>query len=355
VFDVAFSVLEDSREVDWRAPEFGSLWQHFESFIIHGFQGAFMGRATSFRISVIKAQFCKILLAQILDDIVRKNVLSFRSQWDVASLAKVIDYLGLPDEDDPEFWDSYVDGVHVGVKSRVKALKKVDTIARDGPLSIFCRLGHLAASNIPYHLFGLERKDIMKVLEIQDNLRMAQRLPLNGASDTVWEDLDQLRVQVLDIYDATSGGIGDIGNAGEEGELLLCLLRRIDDVRNLRVTHSEGPRNSGHAEERPSSAVPQVEVNAGSSSSTLTTETSEGEYGFEGVTYILIPRASINLQPESDSHTISSSQSIVQSRPRRPIGSGSPVTGQRPQFVPSGPRRNALITLANPIISLLPQ
>jgi len=77
VLDVAFSVLEDSREVDWRAPEFGSLWQHFESFITNGFQGAFLGRATSFRISVIKAQFCKILLARFWDDIICKNVLSF--------------------------------------------------------------------------------------------------------------------------------------------------------------------------------------------------------------------------------------------------------------------------------------
>jgi hypothetical protein len=68
VLDVAFSVLENSREVDWRAPEFGSLWQHFESFITHGFEGAFMGRAASFRIGIIKARFCKVLLAQFWDD-----------------------------------------------------------------------------------------------------------------------------------------------------------------------------------------------------------------------------------------------------------------------------------------------
>jgi hypothetical protein len=37
VLDLAFSVLEDSRKVDWRAPEFGSLLQHFESFITHYF------------------------------------------------------------------------------------------------------------------------------------------------------------------------------------------------------------------------------------------------------------------------------------------------------------------------------
>jgi hypothetical protein len=38
VLDIAFSVLEGSQEVDWRAPEFGSLLNHFESFITHCFQ-----------------------------------------------------------------------------------------------------------------------------------------------------------------------------------------------------------------------------------------------------------------------------------------------------------------------------
>ena len=38
VLDLTFSVLEDSQEVDWRAPEFGSLSNRFESFITHCFQ-----------------------------------------------------------------------------------------------------------------------------------------------------------------------------------------------------------------------------------------------------------------------------------------------------------------------------
>jgi hypothetical protein len=72
----------------------------------------------------------------------------------------------------------------------------VNIITSDGPLSIFCQLGHLATSTIPSHHSGLERKDIEKVLELQDKLMVDQRLPLNGASDTVWEDLDRLREQV---------------------------------------------------------------------------------------------------------------------------------------------------------------
>jgi hypothetical protein len=193
MLDVAFSVLENSREVDWRAPEFGSLWQHFESFITHGFEDAFMGRAAIFRIGIIKAWFCKVLLAQFWRD-TRKNVLSFRSQWDVASLAKLIYYLNLRRENryDAEFWNSYFNGGHIGAEFTDKALKMVKTITSDGPLLIFCQLGHLATSTIPSHHSGLERKDIVKVLELQDKLMADQRMPLNRASESVWEDLDRL-------------------------------------------------------------------------------------------------------------------------------------------------------------------
>lgn len=281
VLDIAFSVLEDSRKVDWRAPEFGSLWQHFESFITHSFESAFMSRATSFRIGIIKARFCKILLAQFWDDTIRKKVLSFRSQWNVASLAKLIHHLGLRHEtrEDAEFWKAYFNGGHIGAEFTAKALKMVKIVSSDGPLSIFCQLGHLVTSTIPSHHSGLKRKDIEKVLELQDKLMADQQLPLNGASDSVWGDLNRLREQVKDLCGATSGGTVDTGNAddaGGEGELLQPLLRRIDDVRDFRVTRSEGPSHSVHAEERPSAVSQRVEVHGGSSSRTQITETSGG-------------------------------------------------------------------------------
>jgi hypothetical protein len=259
VLDIAFSVLEDSQEVDWRAPEFGSLWQHFESFITRGFPGAFMGRAASFRIIIINFRFCKILLTQFRDDIIRTKVLSFQSQWDVASLAKLIYYLGLRHED-REFWKSYFNGGPIGEELTTKAHKMVNIITGDGPLSIFCRLGHLATSIIPYHHSGLGGKDIAKVLKLQDKLKVDERLPLDGASETVWEDLDRLREQVNDLCDATSGGtggtggtgnagdegnaddegnIGDTGNAGDERESLQRLLLNINYVYNLRTTRSD--------------------------------------------------------------------------------------------------------------------
>ena len=367
VLDVAFSVLEDSWKVDWHAPEFGSLWQHFETFITHGFQGAFMGRAASFRVGVINARFCKVLLAQFWDDTIRKNVLSFRSQWDVAFLAKLIYYLGLRHEHrgDAEFWNSRFNGGRIGAEFTDKALKMAKMITSDGPLLIFCQLGDLATSTLPSHHSGLERKDIEKVLELQDRLKMGQRPPLKDASVTVWEDLDRLQKQVEDLCDAATGGTGDTGNldnagdggnvddegnTGEERELLQSLLQRIYDVRNLRI-----------------------EANGGSSSGTPTTETSESEHVFERATCQLIPRTSINLYPESDSHTLSSSQSTIQGtlytgtirttdksldfRPKGSISSGPPqaAAGQDPESVPSGLRSDATIVLPNPKISLPPQ
>ena len=279
VLSVAFSVLEDSQKVDWRAPEFGSLWQQFESFVAHGFQGAFMGRATSFRFGLIKARFCKVLLSQFRDDFIQKNVLSFRSQWDVASLAKLIYYLGLQDKDDPEFWNSYFNGGHIGKEVTEKAHEMIDIVASDGPLSIFCQLGHLATSTISSHNSDLDRKDIEKVLELQDKLMDDQQMPLNQASDTFWEDFDQLREQVEGLCGATSGGTGG------EGGSLDPLLQRINKVHNHRP---EGPGlRTGHADEQPSadSDSPRVEVIGGSPSNTLTTETSEGE--FESAAYLL--------------------------------------------------------------------
>ena len=340
--------------MDWRAVEFGSLWQHFESFITHDFEGAFMGRAASFRIGIIKARFCKVLLAQFWDDAIRKKVLSFPSQWDIVSLTKLISYLGLRHEDDSEFWNSYFNKGHIEEEFTDKAVKMVDIITSDGPLSMFCRLGYLASSTISSYHSDLGRKDIEKVFELQDKLMVDQRPPLNGASNLVWEDLDRLREMVDGLCGATSGGTGCIGKVDEEGELLQCLLRRIDNVRNLRVTRSGGPSHSGHAEERPSAVSQRVEVNRGQSSSMPTSETTGGEHRFEGATYLLIPRASINLQPESDSYPLSSSQSIVQStlhagtidtssilRPREPIGSGSLDARQNPQSVTSEPGRTA--------------
>ena len=288
VLDVAFLALEGSQQVDWRAPEFGSLWQQFESFITHGFQGAFMSRAASFRFGVIKARFCKALLSQFCDDITRTKVLSFRSQWDVASLARLIHYLGLQDEDcdDANFWNFYFNGGHIGAEFTSRAVKMVKAITSDGRLLIFCQLGHLAASTIPYCQSGLERKDIEKVFDFQEKLIVEQQSTSKDVSDRVWRALNQLKGQVEGLTGAISGGTGNTGNAGEKGELLQSLLHKIDDP------GLKPPQRDGRG---PSSSTP----------------TSEGECESECTTYFLIRRASINLHPASDSYALSSPQSSL--------------------------------------------
>jgi hypothetical protein len=308
VLDLAFSVLEDSREVDWRAPEFGSLSQHFDSFAMHCFKGAFMGRATSFRVSMIKARFCDALLAQFRNDLEREGTVSFRSQWDVASLARLIYTLGLRDEEDIEFWNSYIDGGHIGVEFTAKALKMIDIATRDGPLLIFCQLGHLAASATPLHQSGLDLKDIKKLWTLQKKVVKNTRLPLSHASNEVWDGLDQLREKLRDLCGKYTG---------KDGKNLRRLHRKIEDVLNLRSSgadggpgqgepaEEQGPNTSTDVNSTPSSGSHGHRFSFASESTTVTggpstgTPTGEGEDGFGRATSsLLIPRASIDLRPE---------------------------------------------------------
>jgi hypothetical protein len=312
ILDIAFSVLEDSQEVDWRAPEFGSVAQQFESFIAHCFQGAFMGRVTSFRVGVIKVRFCKALLDQFSNDIKREGAVSFRSQWDVASLARLISTLGLRDKENPEFWNSYVNGGDIGTEFTTKTLEMIDIAARDGPLLIFCLLGQLVASAVPLDLSGLEFEDIEKVRELQVKVIDKERLLLDRPSDKVWGDVGQLRKQVHDLLGK---------NAGKDREIKILqdLLQMIDDVCNLRFSGSEGPSQIEPSEEQGrktsvgvnsrlslgesrgisdqrSFASESTAVHGGGPSSG--TQTSEGEVGFGRASSLLIPGASNDLQLE---------------------------------------------------------
>ncbi len=71
----------------------------------------------------------------------------------------------------------------------------IDVIARDGPLLIFCELGHLVATAVPLGQSGLRLKDIESVWELQRKLIDDERLPLKRASDTVWGALGRLQEQ----------------------------------------------------------------------------------------------------------------------------------------------------------------
>ena len=239
VIDLAFSVLEGSQDVDWRSPKFGSLAQRFELFITHYFQGAFMGRATSFRIGVIRARYCNAILAQFSKDLAHDSTLSFRSQWDVASLARLIFALGLrgEDEDDLKFWNSHISGGYVGADFTGKAEKMIKLAERDGPLLIICHLGHLVLDALPRDQSGLNLEDMKNVLKLQERVIENRRLPLNRASDTVWEGLGRLREQVEQLCRNSSD---------EDREILRHLLWIIGDAFNCR---GEGPSLRELAEE----------------------------------------------------------------------------------------------------------
>jgi hypothetical protein len=196
VLDVAFSSLESSTKVDWRAPEFGSLTQQFESFIAHCFQDSFMGRATSLRVGTIRAQCCKALLAQFRNDVGRGGTLFLRSQWDVASLARLFWTLEIGEKQDAEFWKYYTNGGHIRPDFTTKARETISRAACDGPLLIFCKLGRLAMTAVPLHGPGLEAEDLEKVWKLQRNMIEDQRLPLNHATEKVWEKLGRLRADV---------------------------------------------------------------------------------------------------------------------------------------------------------------
>ena len=288
IIDRAFSVLEGSQDVDWRSPEFGSLAQHFELFITHYIQGAFMGRATSFRIGVIRARYCNAILAQFSKDLEREGTLSFRSQWDVASLARLIFALGLRDEDDPEFWNSYISGGYVGADFTRKAVKMIKLAERDGSLLIFCHLGRLALAAVPREQSGLDPKDIENVLNLQEKMIENPRPTLKHASYTVWEELGRLREQVKELSRKSSG---------EDKGTLRQLLLIIGDAFNFR---GEGPSSSEPANEY----GPNTPTAATIVGPPTGKETGEGEGDFRRAFFFFSsPKASVDLQTELSSPT----------------------------------------------------
>lgn len=287
VANVAFSSLENST-VDWRTTEFGSLAQQFESFINHCFQFSFMGRATSFRVGVIRAQCCRALLTQFCDDIDRDGTIFFRSQWDVASLARVFWVLGIGvgQDSDSEYWKPFLNGGQIGAEFATKAREAMDQASRDGSLLIFYKLGRLLTMAVPLHGSGLAHKDFEAVWDLQRNVIKDQRLPLHRASDQVWERVDRVRTEVSQLC----------GNlSGEDGDRLRTLLGMIDEIRSPIQTEFISSEN---ADAKVTVTLPsppwkkrgKVDRSSSSSSSTATTRALSGatltsEYSYGGTNY----------------------------------------------------------------------
>jgi len=183
--------------------------------------------------------------------------------------------LGLRDKEDADFWDSYVNGGHIGADFTAKALGMIDMAARDGPLLIFCQLVHLTATAVPLNQSGLEHKDIKKVWELQMEAIESKRLRLNRASDIVWKAVGHLREMVNELR---------VKNIGKDRKILERLLRMIDKVFHLRSSSSMDCE-SEPVEGRLSLDSNSTAVNGGPSSDT---QTSEGNDDFGRACELLI-------------------------------------------------------------------
>jgi hypothetical protein len=277
VIDAAFVALENSHLVDWRAPDFGSLAHYFELFVTDCFQGMFVERAIGFRVGLIKARFCKAVLAQFLDEFIGEGTVVFRSHWDVASLARIVYSLGVGNEADMEFWKSFVDGGPIGAEFMAKAYTILDKAKRDGPLLNFCKLGHLAVMAVPFKGSGLQETDFKKLLDLQQKILDDSR-PLALASTPVWEDLDRLRDEVVDIREWSNG---------EDEAHMQDLLANIDAVYSHRPSLTQARREHDHVQAQAfgtSAVVPPGPPSGGyDRSSYASTSTTVTEYRHHGL------------------------------------------------------------------------
>ena len=259
VIDDVFIALENSQKVDWRAPEFGPLAHHFELFVTNCFQGTFVSRATAFRVGLIKARFCKAVLVQFMHEAGIQGAMVFRSQWDVAALARLFYTLGVGNEDDANFWKQFVDGGQIGAEFMVKAHEMLDVAVRDGSLLNFVKLGHLATTAVPFEGSGLDDAEFGKLVDLLQKMMDDSALPLQLASVKVWEDLSQLRDKVWDISARSSDG---------DKAKLQALLAKIDVIHDHGPCAAQGSSQSNHAQAQASgsSAVVQPRQSPGQAS-----------------------------------------------------------------------------------------
>ena len=209
VIDATFVTLENSQKVDWRTPDFGSLAHYFELYVTDCFQGMFVERAIGFRVGLIKARFCRAVLAQFLDEFRGKGTVIFRSHWDVAALARIFYSLGVGDHADMEFWTPFVDGGPIGNELMDKTYTMLDMAERDGPLLNFCKLGQLAMMAVPFEGSGLTETDFGKLLDLLRTMAF-DRLRLTRASIPVWKELRQLRDDVVNALEQSKQALKSI-------------------------------------------------------------------------------------------------------------------------------------------------
>ncbi|KAI9453104.1 hypothetical protein BJY52DRAFT_1290809 [Lactarius psammicola] len=123
----------------------------------------------------------------------------------------------------------------------------LDTAARDGPLLNFCKLGHLGMMAVPFKGSGLADTDFKKLLDLLQKMMEDPRRPLTLASTPVWEDLGQLRVEVLGVFAWSSSDSVDKVN-------MKALLAKIDEVYRHRPSSTKEHRPSDHVHAKDSEA-----------------------------------------------------------------------------------------------------
>jgi hypothetical protein len=256
VIDDVFIALEDSQKVDWRVPEFGPLAHHFELFVTNCFQGTFVSRATGFRVGLIKSRFCKAVLAQFMHEVNIEGALVFRSQWDVAALARVFYTLGVGGDEGADFWKQFVDGGQIGAEFMAKAHETLDIAIRDGSLLNFVKLGHLATTAVPFEGSGLEEAELEKLVDLLQKMMDDPELPLQLASVKVWEDLSRLRDQVREI---------SVNSSDDDRAKLEALQGKIDIVHNQGPYASQGLSQRTLAQAQASGSWPVVQPRRSSS------------------------------------------------------------------------------------------
>ncbi|KAI9458413.1 hypothetical protein BJY52DRAFT_1269629 [Lactarius psammicola] len=249
-------------------------------FIAHCFQGTFVGRATSFRVGIIKARFCRAILAQFFEEVDRNGTVVFRSQWDVASLARLFYILGVGGEEDAKFWKSFIDGGHVEAGFMTKAHDTLKIAVRDGPLLNFCRLGRLAVTMIPFKGSGLNDTDVEKLMELLQGMVDDSRLPLKSASAEVWEDLRRLRDEADHVISNCCDG---------DKDKLRQLFEKVEQVYEPRLFASQesglsdhlrapGSEPSAFAQPQLSSREPRLSHNRSSEATGSSTVVAEDRY-----------------------------------------------------------------------------
>jgi hypothetical protein len=264
VIDAAFVALENSQEVDLRAPDFGSLAHYFELFVTDCFRGIFIERAIAFRVGLIKARFCRTTLAQFLHEFSIEGTVIFRSHWDVASLARVFYSLGVGNIADVEFWKLFVDGGPVDPAFIAKTHMTLRLAERDGPLLNFCKLGHLGMMAVPFKGSGLKDTDFQNLLGLMQKMMEDSHLPLTNASPPVWDELRQLREDVFTTREGIGNDQGIVESITEEDTANMNkLLEKISKVYSQRPSSTQEYRVRTQASG--TSAIVQPNLTSGES------------------------------------------------------------------------------------------